>query len=326
MARIILVLGALLIPVFGLAYATEWPGYSGMALVEKNIFLAVNDLKSHKSGSRVTILKITAKNGIEHETVTVEGDNWNHPDGKPSDLEACTAIPGRPFEFLLSESGKYKGRFGRIFHIRLNKVAEGKWRLFVLKALQIYDHELDDDQSTYKGDQVEGISCFRDVNNRLILVYAERGGKSKEGKKTARIIWGELDLDKYKFERHGTETLVTGTVLGGRDCSDLFLESENRSQIVWSVATIDEGDIGPFKSVVYRAGDLTMDPGKNRYQFESEPEPLIYWRLDGLKVEALAAPAAVVVKSGFSIGTDDEDFGGIWRPLFELSSHQQGEK
>ena len=149
MVRIILTVATLIITVSGVAYGTDWPGYSGMALVEENTFLAVNDLKSYKPGPRVTIVKITAKNGIEHETVTVDDENWNHPDGKPSDLEACSAIPGRPYEFLISESGKYKGSFGRIFHIRLTREADGKWRLSILKVLQIYDHALTSDQSTY---------------------------------------------------------------------------------------------------------------------------------------------------------------------------------
>lgn len=320
MARIILFMVAIILTISGTASGMDWPGYSGMTFVEKNTYLAVNDLKSHKSGSRVTIVKVTVKKGIEHESITIDNENWNHPDGRPSDLEACSAIPGRPYEFLMSESGKYKGRFGRIFHVRLNKETEGKWRLTVLKAMQIYDHELDKDHSTYKGDQIEGTSCFRDSKNRLILVYAERGGKSKEGMKTARIIWGELDLSNYKFERHGDEQLVLSSVLGDRDSSDLFINHKDGTYIVWSVATIDEGDMGPFKSAVYRGGAFKIDTQSKKYRFVPETKPIIHWHLDGVKVEALAAPASVVPRSGFSIGTDDEDYGGIWRPLFESAS------
>jgi|GEM_PF-4849979 len=39
------------------------------------------------------------------------------------------------------------------------------------------------------------------------------------------------------------------------------------------------------------------------------------WRLDGLKVEVLAGPAAIP-GSVLSIATDDEHYGGVWRPLY----------
>ena len=82
---------------------------------------------------------------------------------------------------------------------------------------------------------------------------------------------------------------------------------------LWAVASTDEGDNGPFRSVIYRVGQVTtgVTPPVNL-----APSLVPDWIVDGLKVEALAAPAAAVPASVLSVGTDDENYGGVWRPLF----------
>ena len=139
----------------------------------------------------------------------------------------------------------------------------------------------------------------------------------KNSQKVSRILWGELNLEKYKFTLSGDVPLVSSSVLNDRDCSDLFIQPGNGSHIVWSVATVDAGDNGPFRSVIYRAGSFVYDVNGDSVKFIRESDPIIFRQLDGLKVEALAAPTPLVPRSGFSVGTDDENFGGIWRPLFE---------
>jgi hypothetical protein len=108
---------------------------------------------------------------------------------------------------------------------------------------------------------------------------------------------------------------VAKSVLGERDCSDLHLEAKDGGWAVWSVATRDEGDAGPFHSAVYRAGKFVVEDGKVRFVREEAPADV--YHLHGLKVEALAAAPKCVSKSAFAIGTDDESYGGIWRPLFK---------
>jgi len=55
---------------------------------------------------------------------------------------------------------------------------------------------------------------------------------------------------------------------------------------------------------------------KKTVQFERDAKPHILSDLSGLKVEAIAGPAKNAPDSKYSIATDDEHFGGIWRPLF----------
>ena len=84
---------------------------------------------------------------------------------------------------------------------------------------------------------------------------------------------------------------------------------------VLSVAADDPGDSGPFQSVVYRAarahgGQLVPATGDR-----------VIAVLGGMKVEALAAGVQtvrhdnVVVHCPFTVATDDEELGGVWRPI-----------
>ncbi|MGC1952373.1 MAG: hypothetical protein WA970_07355, partial [Gammaproteobacteria bacterium] len=47
------------------------------------------------------------------------------------------------------------------------------------------------------------------------------------------------------------------------------------------------------------------------------PKPCARGIVDGLKVEALAAPSPAITGSVLSIATDDEPYGGLWRPLYD---------
>ena len=292
------------------------PGISGMVRISEDTFLAIHDRKNTiEPGPRLGLLTITRDDGIIFYPIIV--DDWLDDDKEPSDLEACCSLPGRPDEFLLAESGYYRNKFGRIFHIRLTKSEESVWTAKVIQAFRIYNRKRDDEGNTYEGNQVEGIACFR-AFGKTILVYGERGGKTEKSTKPGRIIWGELNLGKEDpFVLLGDNVLAAESLLGDRDCSDLFLKQGHDSYIVWSVAVTDHGDRGPFKSLIYEAGSFLLSSKEEKIEFELNPDPDIIWQLDGLKVEALAAPAGSVTQSVITIGTDDEDYGGIWRPLFE---------
>ena len=84
---------------------------------------------------------------------------------------------------------------------------------------------------------------------------------------------------------------------------------------VLSVATLDpDTDLGPFLSAVYAAGVLTIDSGCVTFTYHAPCNVL--WHIEGLKVEALAAPAYIkniLENSELSIATDDEGYNGIWR-------------
>jgi hypothetical protein len=94
-----------------------------------------------------------------------------------------------------------------------------------------------------------------------------------------------------------------------RDISALYLDSEFT---LWAAASEDFGDYGTFASVVYKVATVNVE--------DSDPIQIakpytISYTVDGFKIEALAAPTSEVEGSVFAIGTEDEVFGGVWRPL-----------
>ena len=93
-----------------------------------------------------------------------------------------------------------------------------------------------------------------------------------------------------------------------RDCSDLFLGSDGA---IWAAAATDRGDLGPFQSVVFRLARFDKKRGV------VEPEKVApakeTWVLDGLKVEAIGGTPEA--EQPQCVATDDEDLGGVWRPL-----------
>jgi hypothetical protein len=296
------------------AVPSDIPGYSDMAQVSRNKFLTINDRKNPKEpGYRLGIISIENEDGIIFTPISVA--DWMDEDREPRDMEACCTIPGRDGEFLIAESGYRKGRFGRIFHITLFKDKKGDWGVTVNKVFKIYNRKLDAKNKSYKGDQVEGMACFSALG-KTVLVYGERGGSTYDGKKVGTIVWGAIDLETYQFKKLGEAPLVNKSIFGDRDCSALHLiPNEDGAVSVLSVATQDEGKNGPFNSLVYRAGRFEIDENKKTIQFVRNPEPQILAELSGIKVEALSGPAGNAPKSTYSITTDDENLGGIWRPL-----------
>ena len=84
---------------------------------------------------------------------------------------------------------------------------------------------------------------------------------------------------------------------------------------LWCVATEDAGDGGPFRSVIYRVA--TVDPDSADL-VQLIANPTAEWVCEGVKVEALGAP--LTDAEGLTIGTDDEDYPGMFRPLFPVPS------
>ncbi len=79
---------------------------------------------------------------------------------------------------------------------------------------------------------------------------------------------------------------------------------------IWCVATEDAGDGGPFRSVIYLVA--TIDPNSTDPLHLIE-NPTAAWICEGIKVEALGA--SLTGDLGLSIGTDDENYPGMFRPL-----------
>jgi hypothetical protein len=115
---------------------------------------------------------------------------------------------------------------------------------------------------------------------------------------------------------------LTYQPIADRGAADLYvLPNPPNSWNVYSVATSDPGDfgdtgdLGPFRSAVYSAGTLTISPRAISFA-PPKTKKIVHWDFDGLKVEAIAAPAEIIKRvGGLSIATDDEFYNGIWRPI-----------
>ena len=294
---------------------TRLPGISGMQKIEANKFLVIHDAKGGADKARLGVLQITSEGPVYKR---FELTPWPSDQDLPNDIEGVCAIPGRDSEYLIAESGYYPcyGNFGRIIRIRLRPrtcAAEyaGQFRPFEPPL---------DKAETKKPDQIEGIQCVG-WGGKVVLLIARRGHKEKPG----TLVWGGLagiDDANPTFTITGSHEL-TPVAKADRGAADLLARpSLPGFWEVLSVASVDSGDLGPFRSSIYCAGLLRIDK-KGTPSFVPHTPPSVLWKLEGLKVEALAAAAELVTNSFISIATDDENYGGLWRPLLKTSGPTQ---
>ena len=293
------------------------PGISGMAKIDDNIFLTVADTKNlHGSDGllaanpapRVRILTVR-ENDITSEVLSLK-----YEDLPPSDLEAACSLPARNQGILMAESGFFQGKYGRIFYVRIENDRNG-WTGEVHSTFLPFSlkHQF---YSTPKDEQIEGLACLETPNHDLFLVLALRGGSHKPG----MLIWGKLgglESNQPVFTKAGEVSLTEGVrFFGNRDASDVFLQKHCEEEWqVWTIAVDDPGGkFGPFQSVIYSPGTFSWDESHGLLFHPTRP--LVGWKREGLKVEALAGPAKQVENSVLSIGTEEEALGGMWFPLF----------
>jgi hypothetical protein len=308
------------VPTVGATVANA--GFSGMAQTGPNTYLVVHDTKGHRDGPRLGLVEITGQ-GLAYTPVAVE--DWRHPDGRASDLESACALPGRPGrpgrlgqpdEFLIAESGPWDGQYGRLFHLRLDGPRGEILRAYSLPILQGRGPDAE-------GDNYEGLACAPLEGNRVLLLLGERGGSSVYPTGILRVGVLDLATGDLQWREEGRAGIpITapgewplgpdGSVVTPRAISDLYIDPDGT---LWAVATADAGDLGPFRSIIYRLGTVTSGPDPG---VALKKAPAATWVLDGLKVEALAGPAAILPGSALSLGTEDEDLGGVWRGLFPM--------
>ena len=282
-------------------------GSSGMAQVDASSFLAVYDLKNFQEGVRLGLIQ-TYADSIRVHPIFV--DDWKSDESIPSDLEGITKIPGREQEYLLCESGNWQGKLGRIFHIRLD--VPGK-QAEVLGIIQIPMQHRND--FNIVGDQYEGIACFSSSNDKLKVLLAERGGSeaypdgilkwAEINLSTLEIVFSEQGLKGIKIKSPGTWKSETNK----RDLTDLYIDVQGA---LWASASQDLSDSGPFHSVIYKVG--SMKPGAS-IPVNILENLEVYKEFPSYKIEALSGPTNAVAGSRFSFGTEDEIYGGTWRPV-----------
>ncbi len=281
-------------------------GSSGMEQISNTEYMAVYDLKNFEEGYRMGLIEVT----LDALKVTPLKVNTWDGDDISSDLESICAVPGREGEFLMAESGNWEGLRGRIFHVKVNTTDFTADIMGSVKIPQINrnDHNL-------VGDQYEAMLCLPYDSIRRVVVLGERGGS--EANPNGIIRWGVLDLESYSFAMNGAGLEGKKVEAPGnwknieekRDITDFHVDSQG---VIWAGACEDQGDMGPFYSVVYKLGMAN---------YSDKDNPVVLFKnfntfkeVNGFKVEALSGPCEGI-QSTHSIGTEDEIYGGVWRPL-----------
>lgn len=112
---------------------------SGMARLDDRRFLVVNDTPADQDGPKLGLIDLNGGGSPRYLELPV---NWDEFGGPANELEAICTIPGRDVEFLAAESRHVGDRFGRVFHIIIDRDERGLVvaRIeHVLKLPQLYD-------------------------------------------------------------------------------------------------------------------------------------------------------------------------------------------
>lgn len=281
-------------------------GSSGMEQIGDHAYLAVYDLKSFEPGYRMSMIKVTTET-LEVLPITIE--TWDEG-GISSDLESICAIPGTANEFLIAESGNWQGKLGRIFHIAVDTTT---LTANVLGSVMI--PLLNRNDFNLVGDQYEAILCLPYDTIQRIVVLGERGGSAANP--NGLIRWGIFNIKEHSLQMSGTglEGIVVQApgnwtnIAGKRDITDFYLDAEG---IIWAAGCEDQGDLGPFYSIIYKLGKVNYA--------DMESPILVFDKTDrmkeinGFKIESLSGPCKGI-NSTLSFGTEDEIYGGVWRPI-----------
>ena len=291
--------------------ATTTPGgISGMAQIDDSRYLFVRDLKGFESGARLGVLQLNADQNYSITDVDIA--DWRHADGPASDLEAMCAMPGLSGEFLLLESGHWEGRFGRLFRVRLTRVDDA-YSATVMHVFEL--PEFDSKGPNDPGDEMEGLACAAQSGGQVLVILGERGSSAAYPNGLLRWLTIDPETNSEAWTDHGRTGLEVDAPRGphdpqtGRDISALHLSPDGR---LWAAAAEDASDAGPFNSIVYPLGTVLPD--------EEAPIQLaeafrVHGVLSGFKVEALASGTSTIPGTSFAVGTEDEIYGGTWRPL-----------
>lgn len=285
-----------------------FPGISGMAALDDGSFLVIHDARDPRN-PRAGIFIPTAP--TKYSTIPIHDEIL--PGGPLADLESLASVPGRPSHFLLLESGSALPGERRRRALVLALLSPPPQR--ALRVLAFHDvRELTSDLA-----DCEGLLCWT-ARDQLFVAIANRGSDGAGSLFQAKVVVGRLTLPapgqqpgSLEFKPVPPGDMPQASVISfkaddaasWRACSELFIDEHN---IVWGASTTDPGNAGPFRSFVYTAGSL--DPVSGVLTLR---EAQVKHKINGFKVEAIAG--VTNVGADFSVGTDDEDYGGTWRPL-----------
>lgn len=274
---------------------------SGLTWLGRDLFLTVQDAKNPKEidFNRVAILELPKALGgllVTYPTVRFPGE-------QPNDLESAAGIPGTNL-CLLAESGDSGNPSERIFLARV-------WG----KRVKILDFiEWGDFTPIF---DVEATAVTSGPNG-LVFLWAERNS----GSQSTSIQWTGMTVSPFKIGLGGIKEVkftlpadlvdTSGNPLYNRAVVGMDLDSAGN---IYTIASFDpeddqveNPDNGPFRSTILQVGRFVNG------NVELAATPTSMGVMDGLKAEA------VVVREKNSkveiyFGTDDENYGGIFRFL-----------
>ena len=268
------------------------PDISGLGFVGEGDLLAVHDAKGGNDRARVSRVYLPDTEAVPRtDTVPVEAGDRRWPG---TDLESIAPIPGTSL-VLMAESGGGREVGEPAPQIFLAEYRRG--RLFILDATDW----------PVPVENVEGTAVASAAGN-LVFLYAERA----DGRHSTRLRWATLSLQPLAFGpfRESEFAPRTSKVANLRPVSAIDIDAEG---VVYAASAVDPGNGGPFRSIVWRIGRLRADDyGQPLLALEARPRRLAV--VDGLKVEGLAV-RRIAGKTEIVIGTDDESYGGVIRPL-----------
>ncbi|MGH2414078.1 MAG: hypothetical protein ACRDEA_10380 [Microcystaceae cyanobacterium] len=268
------------------------PDISGLAWIENDTFIAVHDAKNPKNSDRprVSLMWLSkSSEGILWQPVSL---NWPEPLGLGSDLESIARIPNSQY-FLLAESGDKK-QFFRIF------LTEYRQHQLAIKSFIEWPISVEN---------VEGTAVAR-IGKNLIFLYAERA----DSQSSTKIRWATLTLQPLKIGSFQEVTVINPELSQSnvRPVSAMEVDSEGRLYIA---SAFDPNiDNGPFRSSIWQIGEIKLaENSKPQVILSEKPQHLA--TLDGFKVEGITVREKANGQGEIFIGTDDENYGGVLRPL-----------
>lgn len=266
---------------------------SGMAWIAADSFLVAHDAKVPEEIDRPRLSIVQLPQSDSGPAWRLLDVSWPAGLDPTHDLESIAPVPGTN-TYLILESGDDGTEFQRMFVGELTS-----------DSMHVRPF------ASWRREQfnVEAAEIAR-IDSSLLFVFAERA----HGEAGTWLTWAPLNVDAPAIGASERVFLPTIEPAGpdARPIAALTIDSSGR---LYAASTMDpDADSGPFRSVVWRIGELTQaHSGAFRISLSDPPERLA--TIDGYKVESLAVREIVRGRVEVFIGTDDEHYGGTIRPL-----------
>ena len=238
---------------------------------DTNKYLVVHDNKK-KGQLRVGLINLAADS-------LYEGLKWPG-ETLPIDLEALSNIPGLQNEYIAM------GSWGFCYWIKLDLQSN---TLDIIKEFRIPD--------SGPPLNLESFLIIR-KNNNTYATWAHRGSDNEE----SILFWGSISLFDDNINISVEDSVFINLpwpIKSKRHMSDMDIDDNNA---IWTSATSDPGDDGPYQSAIYKIGSFQIK--NNEMKFILATPHFKQFVFESNKVEAMT-----IIKNKMVFATDDENLG-----------------